>query len=505
MKKSIKKVLSIIMALCLFIGILPITVLAKDEQPDGYVEVESVDVIQFSPEVQLEAQNIVNDNFEANKFYGSDSSADDAYLFYDQLTAAQKVIYSEFLAAGVAEMFLMSNTSYTTRGATVSDAVNTAKSRIANDLMRALTAAAEDNPFYFWVNGFGYGFSYYQQQTSTGYEITAVEIEVSIRIDGNSYTDYSDVEAKLLQLAQAVQAAPINGITRYEKVKSIHDYICSINEYPDPQGTFSDGSTWYGPMAHEPTGVFLKGLAVCEGYAEAFKLLCDREGVPCITVLGTGDGGAHKWNYVKMEDNKWYLVDATWNDQTAYVFNDYLLCGTDTMTPFFDPERPDSEVHVPIGTMYTGATPLQYPVLQKDSYGKIILRYNPGDITIEDSMNVIFVGKDITSLQSKFVMPSNFSASITSYTDLTGGQITVTKDGESTSKTYVFAKRGDIDGSNTTNTTDYNKVVSAASAGSCPANNTAEYYAGDINHDGAIDGFDAVTLDLYLSGDIDFD
>lgn len=69
----------------------------------------------------------------------------------------------------------------------------------------------------------------------------------------------------------------------------------------------------------------------------------------------------------------------------------------------------------------------------------------------------------------------------------------------------MFAKRGDIDGSNTTNTTDYNKVVTASTAGSCPTKNTAEFYAGDINHDGAIDGFDAIALDLYLDDTLKFE
>ena len=108
-------------------------------------------------------------------------------------------------------------------------------------------------------------------------------------------------------------------------------------------------------------------------------------------------------------------------------------------------------------------------------------------------------------LRNSFTLPSDFSASITSFTDLTGGKLTVTKTATGTSKTYIVAKRGDIDGSNTTNATDYNKVITASTLGSCPAKNTAEYYAGDINHDGAIDGFDAIALDLYLEDTLKFD
>ena len=59
---------------------------------------------------------------------------------------------------------------------------------------------------------------------------------------------------------------------------------------------------------------------VCEGYARAFKVLCDRSGIPCILVVGDAqpDGESspehHMWNEVQMEDGLWYAVDVTWND-----------------------------------------------------------------------------------------------------------------------------------------------------------------------------------------------
>ena len=500
-----KKTFSLIVAVAFLLSCFSMCVVAKEPEPDGFVEVEGEDIINFSPEVQIELPDTEADGFETNKFYGTGSTADDAYLFYNQLTNNQKTLYSEFLAAGVAESFVSSITSYTATGTTVNNAVTNVKAIISEDVKLALSAAAEDYPYYFWSKGFGYSFSYYKSTISTGYSVNVVDLKITINIDTNSYTDYADVETKLAQLVEAVEAVTVNGITRYEKVKSIHDYICKINEYPEKQGTFSDGSPWYGAMAHEPTGVFLKGFAVCEGYAEAFKLLCDREGIPCITVVGTGNGGGHKWNYVKMEDNKWYLMDATWNDQSANVYNDYLLIGTDTKTPHFHSSTVDSSIHVPTGMMYSTGIALQYPTLATEHYGKVMLNYNPGDITIEDSMNVIFVGKDVTTLQSKFTLPTGFSTELSSYTDLTGGIVQTTKTATGEVKTYKVAKRGDIDGSNTTNTTDYTKVVTASSAGSCPTKNTAEFYAGDINHDGAIDGFDAIALDLYLEDTLKFD
>lgn len=502
MKRMVSKIFCVIMALCVFLGTMPVVSFANNE-PDGYVVVENIDAIKFSPGNTLPETDIATDGFTANKFYGNTTDPDSAYLFYNQLNDNQKQIYSDFILAGVSETFEI-DCQYSAEGSTVTVANENLKAIMAKEIAEALTAAVEDNPYYYWVNGFGYSYSYSSSRLSNGFKVTPTGITIKINLDLNSYTDFADVETKLLQLAEAVEATPVNGITRYEKVKSIHDYIYNINEYPEVQGYFSNGNPYYGPMAHQPTGVFLKGLAVCEGYAESFKLLCDREGIPCITVLGTGNGGAHKWNYVKMEDGKWYLVDATWNDQSDTVYYDHFLIGANTITPHFSVSDPDSEVHIPGGTMYDDVTPLQYPPLATDHYGKVMLNYDAGEVTVEDSMNVIFLGKDITTVQNKFTIPSGFSGGLSSYTDLTGGTLTTTKTSTGVSKTYVFAKRGDIDGSNTTNTTDYNKVVTASTAGNCPTKNTAEFYAGDINHDGAIDGFDAITLDLYLNGTIKF-
>ena len=65
---------------------------------------------------------------------------------------------------------------------------------------------------------------------------------------------------------------------------------------------------------------------------EAFKIICDRLGIPCVLLTGM----QHQWNAVEL-DGKWYAVDCTWGDQTgsgslAFVRHDYFLVGTETKT-----------------------------------------------------------------------------------------------------------------------------------------------------------------------------
>ena len=90
-----------------------------------------------------------------------------------------------------------------------------------------------------------------------------------------------------------------------------------------------------GERAHEAAGALLDGLAVCDGYAKAFKLLCDKMGIPCVIVAGTakqnGSEEPHAWNYVQMEDGLYYAVDLTWNDDGELASTDYFLVGAETV------------------------------------------------------------------------------------------------------------------------------------------------------------------------------
>ena len=79
------------------------------------------------------------------------------------------------------------------------------------------------------------------------------------------------------------------------------------------------------------TGLLGDHVVVCEGYSRAFKALCDHYDVPCLIIVGTGVGtsssAGHMWNQVQMENDRWYLVDCTWDDADPTV-STYLLAGT---------------------------------------------------------------------------------------------------------------------------------------------------------------------------------
>ncbi len=93
-----------------------------------------------------------------------------------------------------------------------------------------------------------------------------------------------------------------------DREKVVHDYLSQNVMY---------SSAPYAVSAHNIKGALIDRSAVCEGYARAFKLLCDAVEIPCIIINGTaidsnGNKEKHAWNIVRMKKNN-YHVDVTWD------------------------------------------------------------------------------------------------------------------------------------------------------------------------------------------------
>jgi hypothetical protein len=60
-------------------------------------------------------------------------------------------------------------------------------------------------------------------------------------------------------------------------------------------------------------GALVEGNATSEGYALAFKALCDLSGIDCTVVRGRYNGLSHCWNIVQIQ-NSWYHIDVSLGD-----------------------------------------------------------------------------------------------------------------------------------------------------------------------------------------------
>lgn len=490
MKKSVIKVLSVITALCVFLSVIPISVSALDEE---MTTIEDISMIQFSPETELDVT--LSNNI--NKFYSNGTQVDTSKYFYNQLTANQKAIYDQIWAAGPVASIDIDLTGITITGTgTSSESKTNAANNAQQDVIMAVTALNEDNPLFFWSSGFGLSYGGSRRYSGGTYVYTITALTVNINIDTTHFSDYNDVQTKYNAVVDKLATIPVYGISRHEKLKSIHDYLANNIVY---DSTLAEANIF------DVYGALINGVCVCEGYAEALKLLCDREGIPCITAVGNANGGAHKWNMVQMEDNQWYLVDPTWDDQTNYIYYSYFLIGSDTKAPFFNYSTvADSTIHIPTGVIFSSAnTALTYPTLSNDTYGVGILRYGATDVHFDTARGVVMVGKDVTSYvifvtnnsTSGFTRTRNGSGTTTS---------TLTVSDGTTTKEYLVAMRGDVDASNAVNNTDYTVMTQVCATTYAVSDGTAKFYAGDMNQDGAVDGFDTIAHELYTNGTLLF-
>ena len=196
---------------------------------------------------------------------------------------------------------------------------------------RGATAFGYDHPEVFWIRDYSYNYSSSVTVNTDGtfeININSVTITPSESYSG-AYAQRDTVNNGIAAAVSSIQNSIQADDTRYIILKKIHDYICNHAVY-DYQAAGQQVAT----EAHTAAPLFNgKGKFVCEGYSKSLKILCDRFGIPCALVSGTAgtNNEAHMWNYVQMDDGRWYGVDVTWDDSGTQPVYNYFLKGSNQM------------------------------------------------------------------------------------------------------------------------------------------------------------------------------
>ncbi len=143
-------------------------------------------------------------------------------------------------------------------------------------------------------------------------------------------TDYRSVARHLA----SVEHDPI------QLVKALHDYVIVRLAY-DYEMLAAVKRGEGVRSSQEPDDVFSSRRAVCAGFAKLLAAMGKEVGVEIAYVTGQGsrdgtevDGSRHAWNAARI-DGSWYLIDATWDDdtrsdyETTYLFTPPELFGLD--------------------------------------------------------------------------------------------------------------------------------------------------------------------------------
>lgn len=189
-------------------------------------------------------------------------------------------------------------------------------------IQRAIDRVRREFPGYYVSNTTDVG--YYSFQSDGQYNM--LEYKLTYFLPDQERRD------QVSGLVQEI-AASAKG-TEYQKLKYFHDYLINNCEY-DLEASQSNSTTY--PNAFNAYGALIEGKAVCEGYANAFKMLCDAAGIESYVVTGVLNG-PHAWNYVRL-DGALYLVDCTSDDPIGGSPRwDFFLAGSEKSSAY----RPDS-------------------------------------------------------------------------------------------------------------------------------------------------------------------
>ena len=172
-----------------------------------------------------------------------------------------------------------------------------------------------------------------------------VDVDLDDNFDLNEYTIKFNIryfetlpETQYVNshVPQILSELDVSSKSNYEKVKAIHDYVCDLITY------YSGDEDWASSMY----GALTEKKALCNAYSLCMYKLLVEAGVPCKYIggkAGTGSHSAgHAWNIVALGD-KWYYLDATWDDfddENTWDYAYFLKGSSD-----FDSEDPD-QVHI---------------------------------------------------------------------------------------------------------------------------------------------------------------
>ena len=196
----------------------------------------------------------------------------------------------------------------------------------------------QDNPQLFHL-----------EKTHFKYERNGDHITI---ITASVYTQsqYEQIYSRLITKVDAIVAKANQYKTDYEKLRFLHDYLVKSVTYK-----LDNSSVRANRETHTIVGPLLNGSCVCDGYARAFRLLCDQLKLSCIVVSGDGFPGRdtkkterHAWNFVRL-NGRVYHVDVTWDSncfRDKLPFYDYYFLRNDRI--FAKEHRWDPKLFPPI-------------------------------------------------------------------------------------------------------------------------------------------------------------
>lgn len=257
---------------------------------------------------------------EINKFYYNQLVTEDSKRIYealDNIKEEDKFRTGDYTIDLVAGGYL--NNQYYS------------KDRLMSDFVAARDTFRFDNSELFYVDFAK--LSIRQLQNGNNYRINlGIAREDNYFYDGFDKTNINkaieDVNKKVDEIVQKTSLKE----NKIDKIEVAYSEVMKSATYALESTAKEENKLFVST----PYGALVKGEALCEGFARALKLVLDKLGFNSVLVQGMyayqDRTELHMWNYVQMEDSRWYLLDPTMDNglkEDGSIREYFMKCGTD--------------------------------------------------------------------------------------------------------------------------------------------------------------------------------
>ncbi|MBR3696806.1 MAG: hypothetical protein IKM97_00810 [Clostridia bacterium] len=331
----------------------------QNERTGGYDNVIIPEIIR---PVGEEQETEYNTQQEEVNIKNEDTNNTFNRVYYSQLDVYGKLIYLQFIEH---KDELMNGTYTANFGTDFNELLHqeNGENILENSFQLSVNSLMFDNPELFYLD---ITKIYMSTEITTFGPLKTYRVKIGPKEGSNYLSDYFQ-DLQMLQASintlekfRNEFAEQIYGLSDYEKIKRIHDYVIENTEYDQ---------SIERENIYNIYGILMQHNAVCEGYSKAMKYLLDGANIPCIVVCGigknsNGDSESHAWNYVKIDD-LWYAIDSTWDDPvivgvgrvSSDIYTRYFLKGSND---FF-------KDHVEDGNIVNNSN-FVYPTISRENY-----------------------------------------------------------------------------------------------------------------------------------------
>lgn len=261
-------------------------------------------------------------------------------FYYNQLDQYEKAIYDGIM--NDLEYVESKNGAFINLGESLNDVAQGKTDKELKDVVQnAYYAIHYDQPGLFYLDRISLTSA---STYKNGQIVTIYGAKTYLTADAKSDIAGIQTDKTRMETIKNNAVKAVSGMNDYDKLLYLHDFIVNNTNY------VSDAQNRYNAL-----GCLIEKKAVCEGYALAYKYLCNAAGIQCEMIVSD----THAWNAVYL-NNAWYYVDTTWDDPVGYsgaTRHTYFLRGSDYMS------KVDQHQLYKVGSLI-------YPNVSKTDYNK---------------------------------------------------------------------------------------------------------------------------------------